>query len=253
MLYTFILINRVSRYFYNPYAPETLEYYIPEGDFSRESRLKKETSKLIWEKIKNGEWPMIERGYNFLSYELTGHSAAVVAADEAGNVAAILHTINTHDWGKTGIFIDGISISDSAAYNKHYMAKAGAGNYWPYVLNPCIVLKDELPIIASSCVSYGLHSETVQNIYNIMAFNLDPDTSLKTSRFLHPSPDDYFSHEIRRNSFPNDIIDSIRDMGQSLILVGALYQYWAGIKIDNQNGIIYGAASQYPDCHAVGY
>jgi len=43
------------------------------------------------------------------------HSDAIVAVDRWGNVAALLHTINTVSWGETGIFVDGVSIPDSGA------------------------------------------------------------------------------------------------------------------------------------------
>ena len=44
------------------------------------------------------------------------HTDGLVVADKWGNVAVVNHTINTVLWGNTGIFVDGISIPDSAAF-----------------------------------------------------------------------------------------------------------------------------------------
>jgi gamma-glutamyltranspeptidase/glutathione hydrolase len=41
------------------------------------------------------------------------HTEAVVAVDRWGNVAALVHTINTVDWGDTGIVVGGIPVSDA--------------------------------------------------------------------------------------------------------------------------------------------
>ena len=43
------------------------------------------------------------------------HSDANVVVDASGNMAVLLHSINTLNWGTTGIFVDGVSIPDSGA------------------------------------------------------------------------------------------------------------------------------------------
>jgi gamma-glutamyltranspeptidase / glutathione hydrolase len=81
----------------------------------------------------------------------SNHSAGVVAVDAQGNVAALLHTINTIFWGATGIFVDGISIPDSATFQQSSIAKLKPGDRLPDTTNPAIVLKNGDPYLASSC------------------------------------------------------------------------------------------------------
>jgi hypothetical protein len=69
------------------------------------------------------------------------HSAAVVAVDEQGNVASLLHTCNCYGWGSTGIFVDGVSIPNSASFQQRQIADASAGARLAEGLNPLIVLK----------------------------------------------------------------------------------------------------------------
>jgi gamma-glutamyltranspeptidase / glutathione hydrolase len=56
------------------------------------------------------------------------HSDYVLAVDSEGNVAAVCHTINVLAWG-TGIFVNGISIPDSASLQQENVAKVGRGGY----------------------------------------------------------------------------------------------------------------------------
>ena len=55
------------------------------------------------------------------------HSDAVIAIDKEGNVATVVHTINTDAWGTTGLFVDGISIPDIGAWAQRRIAEAGPG------------------------------------------------------------------------------------------------------------------------------
>jgi len=98
-LYKLMYSSRVGEFFYAPYTPEILGMFIPEGDFSYESRYKKENAQLIWDKIENGEWYAIERYLAQTGYRRPGHSEAIIAVDAEGNVAAVCHTINVDNWG----------------------------------------------------------------------------------------------------------------------------------------------------------
>jgi hypothetical protein len=126
-LYWLIQISRVG-YFLPALPPATIKALFPDLDISLQSRLKKETAKLLWANMQSPKWRLLMQG--IYQSEKKGadaaaravekdirksaHSDAVVAVDEEGNVAAICHTINTVLWGTTGIFVDGVSINDSA-------------------------------------------------------------------------------------------------------------------------------------------
>src|SRR5262249_26842531 len=71
----------------------------------------------------------------------SNHSSAVVVVDEQGNVASVLHSINGLLWGSTGLFVDGVSIPDSASLQQPLVSNAGPGKRLPDTINTVIVLK----------------------------------------------------------------------------------------------------------------
>lgn len=123
-LYEFIQICRVKYFLYLP-AP-TIKMYLPDLDSAPESRVKKESARLLWRKMHEPAWEKMvseiwpkDKGSN--------HSAGVVAVDGQGNMAAVLHSSITYYWGNTGIFVDGISIPDSASFQQSLIASSGGG------------------------------------------------------------------------------------------------------------------------------
>src|SRR4029077_13485154 len=102
----------------------------------------------------------------------------VLAVDEWGNAASILHSLNGLLWGSTGIFVDGISIPDSACFQQQAIASAGFGVRLPEATNPLIVLKGGKPVLASTTIGSDLHVATLQNLFNVLDFGMDPKTSV---------------------------------------------------------------------------
>src|SRR5262245_1697284 len=99
-------------------------------DLSPESRMKKESTRLLWQKMHEPAWQQMISAIK-PKIPGTNHSAGVVAVDTQGNVAAVLHSINTNLWGTTGIFVDGISIPDSAAFQQSQIARIKPGDRLP--------------------------------------------------------------------------------------------------------------------------
>ncbi len=105
------------------------------------------------------------------------------AVDAQGNVAAVCHTINVDNWGNTGIFVDGVSIPGPGSEQQYYIDKIGPGAHLPDTTNPVLVLQNGLPVIASSCIGSDLHSATVQNLYNMLNFDMSMSESRATPKF----------------------------------------------------------------------
>lgn len=105
------------------FMPENIRKLKTGIDLSYDLRQKKVTAKALWKKMKEGK-------ILFTKSPKTGsnHSGVAVAVDQWGNVAAIVHSINTVVWGETGIFVDGISIPDAATFQQTAMSQAGKGN-----------------------------------------------------------------------------------------------------------------------------
>jgi gamma-glutamyltranspeptidase/glutathione hydrolase len=233
-LFRLIYCSRVGEFFYPPYAPEILRKYIPEGDFSYASRNKKENAHLIWERIESGEWSTIERHIASEGYSRPAHSEAIIAMDAYGNVAAVCHTINADNWGNSGIFVDGVSIPGAAYYQQALIDKLGPGRHLPDTTNPCLVLQNGLPIIASSSIGSDLHSATVQNLYNMLLFGMDMQESRRTPKFQSVAWDAGLNQKIRRNTFSQAVIDALKARGLGITLVDHwASEYWIGLKIDH--------------------
>ena len=230
-LYRLIYCSRVGDLFYLPYAPEILKMHIPEGDFSYESLAKKENAQLIWNRIENGEWPAIERNIVQSGQNPPSHSEAIIAADDEGNVVAICHTINADNWGNSGIFVDGVSIPAPSYHQRERIHKVGPGAYLPDTTNPVLVLRDGIPVVASSCIGSDLHSATVQNLYNMLLFDMNMSQSRATGKFQSM---DWTSmnQRVRRGAFSQSLIDAVQAMGLRITLVDNwASEYWIGLRL----------------------
>src|SRR5262245_19540480 len=171
VMYEFIRICSAG-YFLLGWPTNTLKLYLPDFDLSPESRVKKESARLLWQKMHEPAWEkmlsVITGRHKFDGFRLTvtpkgkvdNHSAGVVAVDGKGNMAAVLHTSNTVLWGTTGIFVDGVSIPDSAAFQQPRIAGIKPGDRLPDPGNPVIVLKNDKPYLASSSIGFALHQIT---------------------------------------------------------------------------------------------
>ena len=232
-LFRLMYSSRVSEFFYVPYAPEILETYIPEGDFSYESRADKENTRLIWERIAGGEWPEIERQIAQHGFSRPSHSEAILAVDAQGNVASVCHTINVDRWGNTGIFVDGVSIPGPGSEQQSSIDKIGPGAYLPDTTNPVLVLRDGLPIVASSCIGSDLHSATVQNLYNMLNFDMSMAGSRATPKFQSMDWGGTVRRQkVQNNQFARAILDAVQAMGMPIVLVDSpASEFWIGLRL----------------------
>jgi gamma-glutamyltranspeptidase / glutathione hydrolase len=106
--------------------------------------------------------------------EDTHHSDSVVVVDRWGNVAALVHTINTVLWGTTGIVVGGIPISDAAGFQQASMATIKPGDLVPQDMTPAIAMAGTRPVLAVASVGESLIPETVRVLVETLANHLDP-------------------------------------------------------------------------------
>lgn len=165
----------------------------PEAEFSPQNRVTKEAARRNWTRIQKKGWEL--ELYGQLNKPMgqgppvppeggEGHSDAIVVADRYGNVAALLHSINTRVWGTTGIFVGGVSIPDSASFQQRRLAQVKPGARFPNISNPVIVLQDGRPALACGCIGAALHECMAQNLVNILDFGMDPKSSAETPNFM---------------------------------------------------------------------
>jgi gamma-glutamyltranspeptidase/glutathione hydrolase len=246
-----------------------IERDAPELAGSLASRLSKEHAHRVWAKMQTPGWNQFDQ--NVFEWQAAawakelGHSDAVVTVDAAGNVAAVLHTINTDRWGRTGIFIDGVPIADPAAFQQGAVARAGPGGRVADPTNPLIVLKNGKPVLASSSIATGLHEQTLQNVINVLEFGMDPKTSVDGSQFLRPivltagdATRDLGAQQVAEGEFPVSLLDAVRGMGLKIKTVpaaqaGSSRGGWIGIALDPATGRLRGGATAMYNGWALGY
>jgi gamma-glutamyltranspeptidase/glutathione hydrolase len=233
-LYRLMYSSRTSELLYPPYAPEVLETYIPEGDFSYASLADKENARLIWDKIASGEWPEIERRIVQDGYSPPSHSEAIIAVDAQGNVAAVCHTINVDNWGNTGIFVDGVSIPGPGSEQQHSIGKIGPGEYLPDTTNPVLVLRNGVPVFASSSIGSDLHSATVQNLYNMLNFDMSMSESRATPKFQSIDSGSLLRQKVQNGQFPQNLLNAVQAMGLPIVLVNTpASEFWIGLRLSD--------------------
>ena len=133
------------------------------------------------------------------------------------------------NWGNTGIFVDGVSIPGAGSEQRHRVAKVGPGAYLPDTTNPLLVLRNGKPVIASSCIGSDLHCATVQNLYNMLTFDMSASQSTAMPKFQAVDWQ-YLSQTVQRNVFSQSLIDAVQAMGINFTFVDYRGDYWIGLR-----------------------
>ena len=115
----------------------------------------------------------------------SNHSAGVVVVDRWGNVAALVHTINTAPWGTTGIVVGGVPLSDAAGFQQNRLLKVKPGDRIPDDMAPVIVMEANKPALAVATVGVSLVPETVRIILGTFGNHADATTLLSTPPLLY--------------------------------------------------------------------
>ena len=148
------------------------------------------------------------------------HSDAIVVIDGKGNIAAMVHTINTSTWGETGIFVDGVSIPDSASFQQTQIQEAGPGNRLPDPTQPLIVTRDGKPVAALASIGAGLHQKTTSVLINLIDRQMDIKEAIDAPSQHLPkyAPDGSSEIQVFEGDFPEGLIEQVRAMGQGVLV-----------------------------------
>ena len=95
----FFWLSQINTAFVQSYFPASTLKAIFGKETSKQDRTTKEFAESLWQKMRADEFPLTKAPKE----KINGHSDAIVAIDQWGNVAALVHTINTAAWGQTGI------------------------------------------------------------------------------------------------------------------------------------------------------
>ena len=227
-LHEMIQISQVSSMITSERGRSRLIELVPEADLSADNRFSDDTLDQLWHflRLETEQTPAYENNQS------SEHSDAVVAVDEKGNVAAIIHTINTGSWGTTGIFVDGVSIPDSGASQQQSMVAVGPGGRMPDHGPPTIVLKDGKPVLAGSATGSGNVHANWQSIYNVLEFSMSPQEAVDAPKVLGIT--------IQQDDFDVAVIEAARLLGANPSIVerfgGNQLGFWVGLQIDPATG-----------------
>lgn len=236
------------------YTPaEALAPMLPGVELTRAARMTKENAKKLWEVLLAGA-PLT--GFR----QRHNHSDVVVAADKDGNLTAVCHSINCVFWGKTAIFVDGVSIGDPAAHQQTLVAIAGPGQRLPDPTCVGLVKRGGVPVMAFSSMASGLHHKTVQCLINSLDFGMQPKAASDAPSLLFPQPSGGFAGfgemtiRVCRGEFPQAVLD---ETGLEIIQVDVeqlrLAQgIWVGVA-RNADGALKANAPLYTSGYAVAY
>jgi gamma-glutamyltranspeptidase/glutathione hydrolase len=130
---------------------------------------------------------MNEKRIPFLSSAFAGtqHSDVVVAADAAGNMTAIVHSIN--GIGDHGLWVDGVGLNNAGGYQQGTLAAIGPGKRLPDPTTPMLVLKGGKPVLAAGSMSPGLHQKTFQSLVNLLDYGMTPKEAIDAPYFMSPA------------------------------------------------------------------
>ncbi|MEQ8767293.1 MAG: gamma-glutamyltransferase [Planctomycetota bacterium] len=176
------------------------------------------------------------------------HSDAIVARDSAGNVLAMIHTINTGGWGTTGLFVDGVSIPDSAAFQQSAMQAVGPGGRLPDHGAPIIVTKEGRPVHACSATGSGNFTAVWQNLINVLEYGMSPQAAADQPNI--------YAASIQRGELANELVRGLSKVGLEVRVVerhrGSDQGYWVGLSIDPETGRAIGGKIRQLDGIALG-
>ena len=218
-------------------------------NLSRDDFADAELGVIVWKLIESKNWQVLLDKLNPPQPNTSEHSDAVVAVDERGNVASILHTINTAGWGMTGLFVDGVSIPDSAANQQSGVALAGPGGRVADHGPPMIATNNGRPFLAGSATGSGNVNASWQNFVDVLMYGMKVQDAADSANF--------YRRTFETNGLDADLVQQAKAAGIPINVKpqfgGFEMGFWAGIGIDPNTGVMNAGKIRKLDGIAVQY
>jgi len=147
--------------------------------------------------------------------EAPKHSDAIVVVDRWGNVAALVHTINTVLWGSTGLVVGGVPLSDAACFQQARLAALKPGDRVPNEMAPLIALAaDGKPVVAIACVGASLIPETARLLLSTLAHQGDLTAAMAAPPLLlNVNFTQRATVHLPASGYDADFLKNLRDLG----------------------------------------
>ncbi len=235
------------------FIPEAaLKQMYPGMDLSPAARTTLKFAEELWKRMQAGAKP-----YRFALPPK--HSDDVVAIDKQGNIAAITHSINCVDWGRTAINIDGISIGDPGSYQQALIARIKPGSRLPAPTETGILFKNGQPVLGFASMGSGLHQRTFQCLLNITRFGMTVDEAINTPDFFLPGADPKagtLTVYVPKGKFSKAVLDELGYAYKEFAAGESRFGgegLWVGISRDPKNGTLRAASHNRNNSAAVAW
>ncbi len=230
---SFFWLSQINNAMIVSFLPRDTQRLIFGKEMTYQYRRSRAYAKEIWPKLREGAFPLLQKPNT-----QPNHSDAVVTIDQWGNMAAVVHTSNTDAWGTTGIFVDGVSIPDSAAKQQVLINETVPGDRLPDPTEPLIVMKDGQPVAAISSIGAGLHAKTMTSLINLLEYDRDIKSSIDAPSMHLPEFGDngMATQRVFAGDFSEELINGVKELGLRIIVQAS------GIKSREGRGYVVGAS-----------
>jgi len=252
----FVWFARAGAHWILSYIPEqSIANLVPGLDMSFDGMLKEETAQELVRRyeenpdfLKEAVQPLIQA---MMAEQGTNHSDGVVAVDRWGNMAALVHSINTVTWGRTGIIVDGVSIPDSAAIQTDAVAAAGPGNRLPDPATPLVVVKDGRAVLGLSTIGANLGVDMLKTITNVVDYGMDMREAIFVPELfstggLMGGPEVI----LIEGEYPEEFVEAVKERGMEVMEIPPYYRgnsnggsFVVGIERDPVTGMYRGSTT----------
>lgn len=146
------------------------------------------------------------------------HTAGIVVVDGRGNVAAIVHSINSVLWGSTGLVVDGVPISDPAAIVQTTLASIKPGERVPDLMVPMIATRNDRATLAVA-ITGSVQRETVRIVLGLLGYRSDLETLMSAPPLITVNGPRQVEFVLPDESYDAGFLAKLRDLGSTFNLV----------------------------------
>lgn len=230
---------------------EQLEEEFPGFDMSDETRLTQLHADKLWKRLESED---------IIRFQPKGtHSDDVVAIDADGNMVSLCHSINTLIWGRTAIVVDGVSVSDAAAFQQPLIAETPRGGPLSNPIELGLILKEGKPEIAWSSMGMGLHYQTTMSLLNVIDYGMTIERAADAPRLLTPlqpeAPVRNYTLRVVEDEYPQSVLDETKLDVTAVAKADARFAQglWVAIQRDTVTGELAAISPSYTNGQAAAY
>ena len=215
-------------------------------DLSPQSRLQKTAADALWSGMLAGKVPMVGA-----MPAVSPHTDAIGVVDGAGNVAAVVHSSNSETGLPPSIFVDGISLPESASFQRDVIASLTPGSRIPAGTHPGIALKGGKVALAFGSTGNGSMTRSIAALLSVLGQGMTPQQAIDAPalggfEFVR-GPRAGIQAIVGQGEFSEAFLKQVQDLGQSVRAFNAGRGYWLGVSIDPNTSIRRaGAMREFP-------